>query len=421
MRSAAERRIARDGQPYTWHQFLNFFGFKEALTEWQRAPPFGAATEHPPTAAGQGDAASSAAQPPLLQAAVGTHAPLVSVVAGPTGEAQGVSSAIQPAAQGDAASSAAQPPVLQAAVETHAPLMSVVAGPTEEPQGVSAATEHAAEPAVGFPAVAWNPREWDVFQTHLPRSTEQLTPREAINRAYNLYEHLPLFVEHITPSQALLEQCINKGYLTLNHEDVLCVTAERIPRVTDTNRKGCNRVDFFVYLKNESVLRFHPGRTTNTWAKPHMMLPNTRLFSRERACLTGVGNALHMTPPGLVQNIDGADQPVVLCSIDDLDSIADYDANMHGWPRMVAALTHVDRSMHADFDYSNGAEIPWWLWLANTGNTRTFAQHGVTSFKVVVRNQQALLQIETLRNTWMVALPAKESKSNKSKFSYWEL
>ena len=99
----------------------------------------------------------------------------------------------------------------------------------------------------------------------------------------------------------------------------------------------------------------------------------------------------------------------VLCNSDDLDSIAEYDAKMNGWPSIVAALSAVDRSADAVIDYSDGVGLPWWLWLANTGNTRKFAADGVTNFSLVIGNAEAWIKIKTLNGTWWVKLPAGNS------------
>ena len=83
---------------------------------------------------------------------------------------------------------------------------------------------------------------------------------------------------------------------------------------------------------------------------------------------------LHQTPPGLQRNgdasvpaVDGAPQPVVLCSREDLFPVNAYDANMNGWQKLLQVLDTIEDTPDREIDWSDGAAFPWWLWLANNG------------------------------------------------------
>ena len=56
-------------------------------------------------------------------------------------------------------------------------------------------------------------------------------------------------------------------------------------------------------------------------------------------------------------------------------------------------LDALDKTADREEDWSNGAAFPWWLWLANTGRTRTVVTDGVLSFKVGCRAGSAFIEM----------------------------
>ena len=295
-------RVARDGLPYSWAEFRDWYGVTSvAWSVWEQSTPVVGLAAQP---TGEAHDASGAVQPSVQSSILEESAPCASGVAQPAVEAHGVSSAVQPAVQQSApeesaplargvaqpaveahgASAVVQPAVEEPVLEESAPLTSGAAQPSVEAPGTTAVfqpvDQNATLQLALLPVITpWNPMEWEVFQPVLPQRIHwmrDLTPRAAINRAYELYDYLPLRVETFTDPQHVLLQCMNMGQLDLNLLEVLGFTAERIPRILDTNRTGYNRVDFFLYLSDGSVLRFHPGRTLSSWLKPRRMLLDMR-------------------------------------------------------------------------------------------------------------------------------------------------
>ena len=215
-------------------------------------------------------------------------------------------------------------------------------------------------------------------QEKLRRERQQvplaLTPREAIDRAYELQDYLPLLVEafachDIFPTLGAAAGAGQPACL------VEAIVAEKIPRIPDNNRPLSCRVDFFLYCRNGDVIRHHPGRTKRSSMHPHRMLFGSVLFSLTQAQEIGVGASLHLRPPGRAPDA-GAPQPgVVLCTRGDVNECCSYDVQMWPWRRVRAILMQMEEDR---VDISDGHLLPWWLLLGATGRRRPIIDRGVT-------------------------------------------
>ena len=202
-----------------------------------------------------------------------------------------------------------------------------------------------------------------------------------MNAAYNqLYDHLPLLAEDFTNSALA-------GALGEVANDA-CIVIERINRVRDGNRPPKVRVDFFSYHADGCVVRYHPGATRSTTMTPHRMPPGSPLFSIDCAREQGVGQALHLIPPGMVRaNAAGALQPgmppPLLASREDLDLVCPYDAKMNSWS-VVRDILRRTAEANQRIQWAEGEVFPWWLWLANTGRVRDVVSQGVLAITLDV-------------------------------------
>ena len=224
-------------------------------------------------------------------------------------------------------------------------------------------------------------------QKTLRRERPQLlmasTPREAIDRAYELQDYLPLPVEAfacLCPQAIIPALGAIGGARQPAWSSVEAVVAERIPRIPDINRQLSCRVDFFLYCRNGDIIRHHPGRAEQNSMHPHRMPSGSVLFSLAQAQEIGVGASLHLRPPGRAVDA-GAPQPgVVLCSRGDVDESCSYDMQMWSWRRVRETLLWNCRrgEQNGQLDVSDGHLIPWWLLLASTDHQRHLLDRGVT-------------------------------------------
>ena len=261
-----------------------------------------------------------------------------------------------------------------------------------------AAAKAAAAPAVHSTAMlgasqpGGRPWQGSVFLTQtlrqnqekLRREREQVplasTPREAIDRAYELQDYLPLPVQAFAYLDILPTLGATGGAGQPAWSSVEAVVAERIPRVPDNNRPLSCRVDFFLYCRNGDVIRHHPGRTKRSSMHPHRMLFGSVLFSLTQAREIGVGASLHLRPPGHAVDAAAPQPGVVLCSRGDVDASCPYDMQMWSWRRVRETLLWNCRrgEENGQVDVSDGHMFPWWLLLAGTDRQRPLLDRGVT-------------------------------------------
>ena len=204
------------------------------------------------------------------------------------------------------------------------------------------------------------------------------TLREAIDAAYGpLHPHLPLATATFT-NFAVDEALGEHGAI---------VVAEKVVRVSDSNRPPLQRVDFFCYHPGNSgdVVRHHPGKSAAQNMKPHCMSPGTLCFHRDVAACHGVGQALHAQPPGMVSasTPPGAGQPrgnfprPLLAWRAAMDQLCMYDVNNVNWKAVCAVLIDLPPLADHTVDWSDGSHFPWWVWMANTGVLRDIVNDGV--------------------------------------------
>ena len=141
--------------------------------------------------------------------------------------------------------------------------------------------------------------------------------------AYTLHSHLPL------PASAFVNFDLGA---VLSASPPLVVVAEKVLRVPDSNRPPHCRIDLFCYMPTGEVVRYHPGRAREGGMKPHSMPPGCNLFDADLARSIGVGAALHLRPPQLVEYSRAAQpgglQPGgLLCTRQDMEALCRYDIN----------------------------------------------------------------------------------------------
>ena len=202
---------------------------------------------------------------------------------------------------------AAEPAAAPAAPGTTAP----AAAPAAAPAGPGASQPGLSSPdglQLAVIVSAWQDSEF--LLATLPRQQAEFeasghpfnvatNPREAMDLAYELEQHLPL------PASAFVNFDLGSR---LSASPPLAVVAEKVLRVPDTNRPPHCRIDIFCYMHTGEVVRYHPGRSPQGDMQPHIMLPGCNLFDAALARSRGVGAALHLRPPRLEAS-SGATQP----------------------------------------------------------------------------------------------------------------
>ena len=180
----------------------------------------------------------------------------------------------------------------------------------------------------------------------------------------------------------------------LNITDALFVTAERIPKVFDHNRRQ-NRVDFFAYMPSGEVIRYHPGKQSRNDALPHRMPSDSQLFEFVVAAATGVGSALHAVPPGLLASA-GAPQPgAYAVTPAHLAELSTYDVQACSGRKLLVELNQLlDRQPGMDVDITRGSTLPWWLTLAAASARSDAIRDGIFTVNVSTLNQKPVLMVD---------------------------
>ena len=369
-----EFRRGTNGCFYTWSDFVSFFGPSEGSTMWLAAERKNANVVQPgePTPvlpdvalASQAPAAGSlsvnSALPPGLDSADGMQA---TTNAFHLADALSVGHDLGLA---DSTLAATPPPVAHNVVSL-----------ADDPAA------SASQSGVDFR------RMWldsAVSSIVLPHRSQQLLDsglvfvrgdnlRDVINLAADrLYDYLPLPISVIASVDVEKELCL---------QDAVMVTAERVNRIYDHNRPPKLRVDIFAYLVSGEVVRYHPGRNRKADAQPHRMSFPSCLYCLEDALTRGVGQSLHVKPPGAVDFYGGASQPavpVLLAQMHILD-VNTYDKQMCGWTHFWKFVIGLNFNGSTEIDITAGEHYPWWLFLSSNGAIRDVIQHGVTRIRV---------------------------------------
>lgn len=236
------------------------------------------------------------------------------------------------------------------------------------------------------------------------------TPRDAMNLAYKLHDQLPLSTAALVTFDLAA---------ALGKPEALAVVAEQIFRVPDHNRPPYRRVDFFCYMPNGDVVRYHPGRTQREDMQPHHMPQGTALFNMRHACQRGVGAVLHRQPPALVRNAGalqpgvqnaGALQPrVPLCTRDDMNSLCIYDIQSINW-RQVRRILDSLGNEDAEFDWNSGDTFAWWVWLANTGARWGMVGEGVFEVRATVSAGAGAVEVTSTNGRFRITARGRDGK-----------
>ena len=219
------------------------------------------------------------------------------------------------------------------------------------------------------------------------------SPREAMDLAYTLEQHLPL------PARAFVNFDLGSRF---SASPPLVVVAEKVLRVRDHNRPPHCRIDFFCYMPTGEVVRYHPGRSPQGDMQPHTMLPGCNLFDAALARSVGVGAALHQRPPRLVASSGAAQPGELLCTRQDMDAFCPYDINEVNWRQVRDRLAELG-DHDQEVDWSDGQHFPWWLWLANTGKIRDVANDGISSVRLSVNNGMKCVGVVSARGTYYLS------------------
>jgi len=351
-----ERRIARDGVPYTQEQFLEFYGEFWGPQLWEEAAWHAAGALQP---GGQVSGAPQPAAPPAM-----AHA-AAEVPSSPVTEPAGLPPATPPQPGGPPSSSAL-------------PLR--LSGGAPQPGG---------NPWQGsFFLTRILQQNWDTLRRECPHLWLATTPRGAIDKAYWLQDYLPLPVQAFVDCDLVAALCDTSGAGQVAQRTVHAVVAEKIPRIPDHPCSPRVRVDFFVCCCNGDVIRYHPGIKAKTTMRPHVMPFGSLLFSFGQAKDIGVGASLHLRPPRRVLDA-GASQPGVLCTHGGVDECCAYDVQMWTWRRVQQVLP--EPGQQGQVDVSDGQLFPWWLLLGGTLQGRFVLDRGVT--KVVVSGRAIILTV----------------------------
>ena len=226
----------------------------------------------------------------------------------------------------------------------------------------------------------------------IPRATNA---RHAMNLAYQFEQHLPLNAQQFGPLDF-------RAYFSA--QDALAVTAEKVLRVPDTNRRGAPcRIDFFAYMPSGEVRRYHPDT-----GQPHTMAWRCNLFDVSTACSRGVGAALHQKPPGALQHGGSQPRPLaapfpLLATPQDLRQVQMYDIQMLNWRAVEEALGAVDDQNHT-VDWSDGEHFPWWVWLANTGKLSRVVNTGIWRVEVQVAHGNKQVVVHSVGGVYRLSV-----------------
>ena len=213
-------------------------------------------------------------------------------------------------------------------------------------------------------------------------------PRGAMNLAYELEQYLPL------PASAFVRFDLGNH---LTGSQPLAVVAEKVHRLQDSNRPTYVRIDFFCYMPDGDVWRYHPCSM-----QPHVMRWGCTLFNAESAYLDGVGAALHTRPPRREAS-SGAPQPGdPLVIREDMDAMCMYDIQQSSWKRVYQKLLELGDE-DQELDWSNGEDFPWWVWLANVGWMRDVSNDGITGIRLRVEGSFRCVIVYSLREIYTIS------------------
>ena len=273
-----ERRRARDGELYTKAQFKEWYGNEIAWNEAEQEDDDAGASQPGAhvAARAESDAASDApgaVQPGPLEPGAADAAGLAAALAAPALDPEERrrraldelrrNNGLEPRDPVPAAAPAAPNDATLAAALTVAP--------------------DGSQLAVTLPPWA----ESEFLRSTLPRQQAEFdasgyvvsfatNPRQAMNLAYELEKYLPL------PASAFVRFDLGNH---LTGSQPLAVVAEKVHRVPDDNRPPNVRIDFFCYMPDGEVWRYHP-----TSMQRHVMRWGCTLFNVDSASLHGVGS-----------------------------------------------------------------------------------------------------------------------------------
>ena len=90
-----------------------------------------------------------------------------------------------------------------------------------------------------------------------------------------------------------------------------------------------------------------------------------------------------------------------LANRNDMDQLFVNDVQSVNWIQVREILRALPRDDHT-VDWTDGAEFPWRVWLANTGDFRTVVEHGVRAIELQVLNGEASVLVHNMRQTFKI-------------------
>ena len=382
-----EQRTARDGHAYTWEDFVTYYGSERALQEWEEAnvgasqPNEMGDTGEPPTV--------GASQPndfaDTEEDSVSTM-PVSNAGAAQSGGGRAPVPAPPPPAPEDRLRYLLQP----TARPSDAPSFQSLLPTLSPPRLPGSNPPRSSDAGATQPGGVWHATPF--FTTTLPQnaalivdpSPKARNPRQTINLAYDLYEHLPLHARVLTVASFNLASA-------LGEPSCVEIVAERVRRIPDPNR-ALQRVDLFAYHPDGTVVRHHPGKSPSQSAKPQSMQTDSVLFRRATACEIGVGAALHLEPPAYVENVGGTHPGAIVFTRAHMDAISPFDSKSLSSRFVWAKLQSMPETESKD--WTSGHDCAWWVWLANMGKLRQVVANGVISVTALPA-QNAVIVLST--------------------------
>ena len=218
------------------------------------------------------------------------------------------------------------------------------------------------------------------------------TAREAMNRAYVLYDFLPL------PEQAFRQDGLKA---LLNMPQALFIAAEIVHNIPDYNRGDKFRVDFFCYLPDGRVCRKHPGAKRSQDAQDYYTPPDAGVFDCTVAAQYGAGYAMHRCPPALAL-ANGVPQPVGTVLLNQQHhAYSRFDHDHWPWRKFEQRLKPLLHDQEV-LDIAEGNEIPWWLCFARTVPLHGIIHDGILQVTAKWQNRTLVLTVGTTRGRFCV-------------------
>ena len=132
------------------------------------------------------------------------------------------------------------------------------------------------------------------------------------------------------------------------------------------------------------------------------------LFLLDEALSYGVGKALHKRPPAWVelQNAPATHTVKAACTREHMAAVYVYDIQQCCFTHVASILRNVC-DHRCPLNLTNGTELPWWVWMANTGGLYNVTQTGVYEVYLVVVMAEKHVIVNGQCGFWQISLAPK--------------